>query len=245
MTVALVAGSAGGLVFEAPPPTPRASTPAVSAAPTHAVVVEPPVVNAPGGAEWGGGDPSAPMWASVPTRLQVPAIGVDTGLIPLGLAANGALDVPPSGFPAGWYTGAPTPGELGPAVITGHIDWNGPGVFFALRKLTPGAVVTVTRADGSTAVFTVTEVAEYGKSDFPTELVYGGLDYAGLRLVTCGGKFNRKAGHYEDNIVVFASLVSSTPPTPVDPPVVVRPPVTPVPTPVASVPWLVTGRRAV
>jgi hypothetical protein len=184
------------------------------------------------------------MWASAPTRLQIPAIGVDTDLIPLGLGASGALEVPPAGFPAGWYTGAPTPGELGPAVITGHIDWNGPGVFFALRSLTPGAVVTVWRADGSTAVFTVTEVAEYGKADFPTELVYGGLDYAGLRLITCGGKFNRRAGHYEDNIVAFASLVASTPPTPVAPPpdpVVI----TAEPTPVAPVPWLVTGPRAV
>jgi sortase (surface protein transpeptidase) len=171
------------------------------------------------------------MWASVPTRLQIAAIGVDTELIPLGLTADGALEVPASGFPAGWYTGAPTPGEVGPAIITGHIDWNGPGVFFKLRTLTPGAEVTVTREDGSTALFVVSEVSEFGKEDFPTELVYGGIDYAGLRLITCGGKFNRKTGHYEDNIVAFASLVSSTPPTPVDPPVVVRPPITAEPTP--------------
>ena len=208
------------------------------------MVAAPPVVNAPGGAEWGGGDPTAPMWASTPTRLQIPAIGVDTDLMPLGLTGEGALEVPPAGFPAGWYTGAPTPGELGPAVIIGHIDWNGPGVFFKLRTLTPGAEVAVTREDGSVAMFAVTEVSEFGKADFPTELVYGGLDYAGLRLITCGGTFNRKTGHYEDNIVAFAALVSSTPPTPVvapSAPVVT----TAEPTPVAKVRWLLTGPRVV
>jgi sortase (surface protein transpeptidase) len=159
------------------------------------------------------------MWASVPTRLVIPAVEVDTDLIPLGLGADGTLDVPAAGFPAGWYTGAPTPGELGPAVIAGHIDWNGPGVFFAISHLVPGDAVLVTREDGSVATFAVVEVAEFGKEDFPTALVYGGIDFAGLRLITCGGVFNRKAGHYEDNIVVFASLVSSTPPTPVPTPV--------------------------
>ncbi len=163
------------------------------------------------------------MRASAPTRLRIPAIGVDTELIPLGLTADGALDVPPAGFPAAWYTGAPTPGELGPAIITGHIDWNGPGVFFELHSLTVGAEVDVTREDGSVATFAVTEVSEFAKADFPTALVYGGIDYAGLRLITCGGTFNHKTRHYEDNIVVFASLVSSTPPPPADPPVVARP----------------------
>lgn len=154
------------------------------------------------------------MRASVPTRLQIPAIGVDTGLIPLGLTEDGALEVPPSGFPAGWYTGAPTPGELGPAIIVGHVDWNGPAVFFELHSLAVGAEVDVTREDGSVATFAVTEMSEFAKADFPTALVYGGIDYAGLRLITCGGTFNHKTGHYEDNMVVFSSLVSSTPPMP-------------------------------
>ena len=127
----------------------------------------------------------------------------------LGLRADGTLQVPAKGFPAGWYTGGPTPGQLGPAVIAGHVDMNGPGVFYNLHKMQPGELVIITRADGSKPVFRVTRVAEYLKDKFPTKLVYGDLANAGLRLITCGGTFNSKTGHYEDNIVVFADLISS------------------------------------
>ena len=144
----------------------------------------------------------------MPVRLQIAAIGVSSSLMDLGLKSDGTMQTPPNGFPAGWYTGGPTPGELGPAVIVGHIDMNGPGVFFRLRNMRPGERVTVTRADGSMPVFRVTRVAEFPKKKFPTDEVYGDLDHAGLRLITCGGSFNSQTGHYEDNIVVFADLLA-------------------------------------
>ena len=144
---------------------------------------------------------------SRPVRLQIATIGVDTPLMDLGLGSDGTLNVPPGGFPAGWYTGGPTPGEVGPAVIAGHIDMKGPGVFYKLHSVAQGDRVTVTRADGSTPVFRVTLVRQYAKDSFPTGLVYGNLDHAGLRLITCGGTFNSRTGHYEDNLVVFADLV--------------------------------------
>ena len=149
-----------------------------------------------------------PLARSTPVRLRIAAIGVDSGLMKLGLRADGSLEVPPSGFPAGWYTGGPTPGELGPAVIAGHIDWKGPGVFYNLRSLKPGDQIVVTRVDGNKPTFRITKVAVYPTDQFPTELVYGNLDHAGLRLITCGGPFNSRSGHYEDNIVVFADLVA-------------------------------------
>jgi len=120
------------------------------------------------------------------------------------------MEVPPSGFPAGWYTGAPTPGEMGPAIIAGHIDWKGPGVFYNLHNLKVGDQITITRKDGSKPVFRVTLVAKYLKNQFPTALVYGNLDHAALRLITCGGSFNSASGRYEDNIVVFADLIAPT-----------------------------------
>jgi Sortase domain len=144
----------------------------------------------------------------VPVRLQIEAIGVDSRLMELGLKADGTMQVPPSGFPAGWYMGAPTPGELGPAIIAGHVDWKGPGVFYDLHKLKPGDLVAVTRKDGSKPVFRVTRVQQFPKDQFPTKSVYGNIDHAGLRLITCGGTFNSQTGHYEDNIVAFADLVS-------------------------------------
>ncbi len=142
---------------------------------------------------------------SAPVRIQVPKIGVDSELMDLGLRDNGTLEVPPSGFPAGWFTGAPTPGEIGPAIIVGHVDWAGePGVFYALHELAAGDEVTVTREDGSTVAFRITEVATYPKDEFPTDLVYGDTNYAGLRLITCGGEFDVSTGSYEDNIIAFA-----------------------------------------
>lgn len=145
---------------------------------------------------------------SRPVRVQIPAVGVDSDLIDLGLQDDGALEVPPTGFPAGWFTGAPTPGELGPAVIAGHVDWGGsPGVFADLRDVIVGDEVTVARADGSTAVFRVSEVGQYAKDAFPTAAVYGDLDHAGLRVITCGGEFDPHAQSYLDNTVVFADLV--------------------------------------
>jgi len=145
---------------------------------------------------------------SVPVRLQIAAIGVDTTLMGLGLRKDGTMEVPPSGFPAGWFTGAPTPGELGPAIIAGHIDWNGPGVFYNLHNLKVGNQIAVTRQDGSKPVFRVTRVSQFSKDQFPTTLVYGNLDHAALRLITCGGSFDSGSGLYEDNIVAFADLVA-------------------------------------
>lgn len=153
----------------------------------------------------------ATLARSTPVRIRIAAIGVDSALMDLGLRADGSLEVPPSGFPAGWYTRGPTPGELGPAIIAGHIDWKGPGVFYNLHNLKPGDQVVVTRADASKPTFRITRVANYPKDQFPTKLVYGNIDHAGLRLITCGGPFNSQSGHYEDNIVAFADLIAPSP----------------------------------
>jgi len=154
----------------------------------------------------GAGRPSY-LARSIPVRLQIAVIGVDSALMPLGLRTDRSMEVPPSGFPAGWYTGGPTPGELGPAVIAGHVDMKGPGVFYRLHSLKTGDQVILTRADGSKPVFRITRVAQFPKSRFPTQQVFGNIDHSGLRLITCGGSFNSQSGHYEDNIVAFADLV--------------------------------------
>lgn len=149
--------------------------------------------------------------ALVPTRIDVPAIDVSSDLMGLGLQADGTMEVPPGGFPAGWFTGSPVPGELGPAVVAGHVDWDGaPGVFSRLGDLEDDDVVTVTRSDGSASTFRVTDVEQYPKSEFPTEAVYGDIDRPGIRLITCGGEFDSAASSYDDNVVVYADLVSTT-----------------------------------
>lgn len=155
-----------------------------------------------------------PMHASPPMRIEIPAIGVDSDLMELGLQSDGSLEVPPGAFPAGWYTGAPTPGEVGPAIIAGHVSWGGiEGVFYDLRDLAIGDEITIYRQDGSTALFRVARVESFPKIQFPTEAVYGDLDHAGLRVITCGGAFDSNARSHRDNIVAFAELIESSPPS--------------------------------
>lgn len=148
--------------------------------------------------------------ASAPERIAIPALQVDSSLESLGLDAHRAMQTPRDPDKAGWFTPGPTPGELGPSVIAGHVTWNqAPGVFFKLGAMTKGETVNVTRKDGTTAVFTVERVARYPKDKFPTLEVYGNLDHAGLRLITCGGDYSAADHHYTDNVVVYASLTST------------------------------------
>jgi hypothetical protein len=147
---------------------------------------------------------------SEPVRVEIPALGVVSDVVGLGLRADGTMEVPSGAYPAGWYTGAPTPGELGPAIIAGHVNWAGePGVFARLHEIEPGAEVVVRRRDGSTAVFRAERVTAYPKDQFPTEAVYGNIDHPGLRLITCGGEFDHHTDSYVDNIVVHATFVGS------------------------------------
>lgn len=151
---------------------------------------------------------------SIPTRLSIPAIGIEGDrLAAYGTDSQGAIDVPPAtpGVPPGWFTGSPTPGQLGPSVIVGHTDEekDARSVFFRLGELRPGDQVEVTLANGTVAVFRVDSLEEYPKAAFPTARVYGNINHAGLRLISCIGKFDRATGHYLDNIVVYAHLVSS------------------------------------
>jgi sortase (surface protein transpeptidase) len=149
---------------------------------------------------------------SVPTHLTIPAIGVDSPLMQLGRNADGTLEVPPydKSAPPGWYRGSPTPGQVGPSVILGHVDTYkaGPVVFYRLAQLKPGNVVEVRRQDGRTAQFRVYRVENVPKKTFPTLEVYGDTVKPELRLITCGGDYDPQVHDYVDNTVVFASLVT-------------------------------------
>jgi sortase (surface protein transpeptidase) len=142
-----------------------------------------------------------------PVRIRIPAIGVSAAVVRLGLEPDGTLEVPSDFGDTGWYTGGPAPGETGPAVIAGHIDSRrGPAVFYRLQELRPGDAVQVERADGSSVRFAVDGVAQYPKRAFPTEAVFGPSPDPILRLITCGGSFDRSQRSYRDNVVVTARL---------------------------------------
>ncbi len=151
---------------------------------------------------------SDPLPAAAPVRVRAAAIGLDGPVVPLGLDRSGALDVPRDGAVTGWYDGSPEPGRRGPSVLAAHVDWNHrPGPFVHLHDLATGDLVQVDRTDGSVATFEVQAVRRYPKDGFPTADVYGDLPWAGLRLVTCGGSFDRGARSYRDNVVAYAALV--------------------------------------
>lgn len=146
---------------------------------------------------------------AVPVRLQIPRLGLDRRLLKLGLTKDGELQVPEmsqANLP-GWYRYSPPPGDVGPAVIAGHVDsMKGPAVFYELRELQEGDTIRVRRNDGVVAVFTVTRIQLFPKAHFPTKLVYGAIRRPGLRLITCGGVYDRAHGGYQGNTIVFAKL---------------------------------------
>jgi sortase family protein len=145
---------------------------------------------------------------ALPVRLEIPGIGVSTGLERLGRARDRTVEVPSDWDVAGWYAGGPRPGDPGSAVVLGHVDSRtGPAVFYRLDELRPGDRVEVVRADGSRAVFRVDRTEVYAKTRFPTAEVYYPTLTPMLRLVTCGGPFDTASGHYRDNLIVFATLV--------------------------------------
>jgi sortase (surface protein transpeptidase) len=148
---------------------------------------------------------SAARPVAIPVELTVPAIGVRTSLVRLGLTPAGTLQVPPSFAVAGWYDGSPRPGAPGSAIIAGHIDsLTGPAVFYHLASLRPGDRAYIRRADGTLTVFRVTTIRTYPKDRFPTAAVYGPAPGPQLRLITCGGTFDPALGSYLSNVVVYA-----------------------------------------
>ncbi|WUO39910.1 class F sortase [Streptomyces sp. NBC_00285] len=151
---------------------------------------------------------------SAPVRLRVPAIGVDTPVMRLGLASDGTVQVPPISDhdQAGWYEHSPTPGQTGPSVILGHVTVGayGDGVFHGLSRLRRGEKIVARLENGTETEFTVTSVRTVAKADFPTDDVYGNVSRPELRLITCGGPKDEDG--YLDNVIVFAALTSSTNP---------------------------------
>jgi sortase (surface protein transpeptidase) len=142
-----------------------------------------------------------------PVRIVIPAIGVSAPVIPLGLNRDGSMQVPASFTETGWFRPGPEPGELGAAVIAGHVDsYRGPGVFFHLRALQRGDRIRVVLATGRKLRFVVTGSREVLKKSFPSKLVFGGTPKPTLRLITCGGRFDSSTGHYVGNHIVFARL---------------------------------------
>ncbi|MEO9152644.1 MAG: class F sortase [Lapillicoccus sp.] len=196
-------------------PTPAATSTSVTPTPTPTATATatgttagPDATSGPAGAAIPGPAAAATTVADGlrPVRVRIPAIGVDSALVDLGIGADKAIEVPTDPARVGWLDTSPAPGQQGPAVLAGHVDSKtGPAVFYHLKQLAVGDAITVTRRDGSSVSFTVDGVQTYAKSAFPTEATYGPVPGPALRLITCGGSYVKSAGGYQDNVVVFAS----------------------------------------
>jgi Sortase domain len=150
---------------------------------------------------------------SRPVRVDIARLDVHADVVKVGVTPRGSLEVPPldRAMSVGWYRLGPAPGEPGAAVVLGHVDAEsvGPAVFYRLGELEPGDTLSVTRADGSRAIFTVTGGASYPKDQLPYGRIFADLDYPVLRLVTCGGRFDERKRTWENNLVVYAVLTDS------------------------------------
>lgn len=146
---------------------------------------------------------------SRPVRIEIPKIEVSAGLVDLGLDDEGVMETPKSVEKAGWFTPSPPPGIPGATVISGHVTYNEPAVFYELGDLRPGDRVEVERADGVTTIFEVTRIGSFPKDSFPTDAVYSQPDRSELRLITCGGKYDEANNRYLSNVIVWAKLVGA------------------------------------
>lgn len=204
LVVFLATAGSGLLVAAATTEPPRPPQPPAEAAPPKLIPPAPDTAPDPGA------EPAA-LEHSTPVRVKIRKIGVDANVMKLGIDDAGAVEVPPldEAEQAGWYEHGVTPGEAGNALIIGHVDSYkiGPAVFFDLGRLRPGDTIDVVREDGSVAQFRVDGVMKVPKDELPLDLVYGPNDQAGLRLVTCGGQFDKKKREYPANIIVLATLV--------------------------------------
>jgi len=191
---ALVFGGGEPAPAAAPPaPTPRPTTSAPAAVPTGPVPTGPVAAEAD---------------ATAPVAIRIPDLSIDQAMVPLGVTPERKLEVPEEWMDIGWWKTGPAPGEAGGAVIAGHVNGDGkPAVFVDLPSLAVGAQVEVQREDGSVATFVVRSKEQFPKDDFPNERMYTFEGPSFLHLVTCGGSFDTRSGHYDDNIVVFAELV--------------------------------------
>jgi hypothetical protein len=146
-----------------------------------------------------------PLHADGPTSITIPAIGVHAPIVAVGLQADGAMQLPDPGQ-VGWYRLGPQPGAPGPAVLIGHVDnRTGPDVFYRLRQLRPGDQILISHSDGTTSRFLVGRLEQHPKTALPTSRIFTTAPGTWLRLITCGGPFNRDTGHYLHNVIVYAS----------------------------------------
>ncbi|MFE0462980.1 class F sortase, partial [Kitasatospora sp. NPDC058965] len=205
----LAGAGAAGLLQHATTKVAAVAAPNVGALPTTAPAAGRAAGRDPGKPP---ADAPAPDRHAPPVRLRIPRIGVDTAVTDVQVESDGHLAAPATPEAVGWWSNGPAPGGAGNAILVGHVDsLTGPAVFAGLSELRPGDSIEVAEADGATVTFAVQALRGFTKDDFPDDLVYGPSAVPGLRLITCGGAYDRDAHAYLSNLVVFAAPAGPSP----------------------------------
>ncbi|MDN3022617.1 class F sortase [Streptomyces sp. S.PB5] len=155
-----------------------------------------------------------PLTPALPQRIDIPGLGVQAPVVARGLDREGAVDAPPydQAGVVGWYAAGVRPGAAGTALMVGHVDTETrPAVFYKLSMVKPGETVRVIRDDGRVAEFTVDDVEVVTREHFDARQAYGPRERgrAELRLITCGGTFDRASRSYTANVIVSAYLTGT------------------------------------
>lgn len=150
-----------------------------------------------------------PPTAAAPVRIQIPSINLNTQLTELAVNSTDQPSAPPNPWVPGWYPASPAPGDVGPAIIAGHLDtYTGPAIFWRLSQVQVGNTILISRADGTTITFDIYKVQAVSQQNFPSQEVYGPTPFPELRLLTCAGTWSSAIQRYSQNLVVFARLAS-------------------------------------
>ena len=145
---------------------------------------------------------------SPPTRLRIPALGIDALIQDVGINSKGNMATPSNFTDVGWYKHGVSPGARGSAVIAGHVN-NGlglSGVFERLGELQVGDDIYVQREDGSEVHFVVASARRYPYDDAPEEIIFNPSGSVRLNLITCEGKWLQENKTYDQRLVIFAKL---------------------------------------
>ncbi len=150
-----------------------------------------------------------PSLGIIPARLKIPRLGIEAKIEQVGLDKQGRPDVPRDYSNAAWLKVSSKPGEIGNAVIDGHLDSpTAPAIFFNLKDLKVGERVYVLDAAGQQRVFEVVETAVYPYDQAPLDRIFGDSTEARLNLITCTGAFNYSTENYDRRFVAYTRLVN-------------------------------------
>ncbi|WP_404386693.1 class F sortase [Knoellia locipacati] len=206
VTAALEPSSSAGSSRTTPPATPSPPGSPTASSAQDRPVVRPAVPSRTPAAPAPEQDAGADRF-----RVEIPSLDVVLPVVPVGVAADGQMALPKDPDIGGWYRFGPEPtAAAGASVISAHVDSRDEvGPLAKLPRLKKGATIVVT-VGGARVKYVVERVDQYAKTALDTDALFSRSGPARLHLVSCGGEWNPRTRHYEDNVVAIARRATVT-----------------------------------